>query len=155
YENDFRELGRPAGVYIKSDDFNDTWNVNGGDMRVLTTGGALDPVTRTVPVLFEISNVDNILNINQSMPVEVYGTAGKVATAIPITAIYEDEGMDVVFVQAGGESFEKRLVTLGPKFAGWVTVLNGIQEGERVVSRGGYHVKLASTTAEIGHGHAH
>ncbi len=155
YENDFRELGHPSGVYIKSDDFNDTWNVNGGDMRVLTTGGALDPVTRTVPVLIEMSNADNLLNINQSMPVEIYGTSGREATAIPITAIYEDEGMDVVFVQAGGESFEKRQVTLGPKFAGWVTVLNGIQQGERVVTRGGYHVKLASTTAEIGHGHAH
>ncbi len=155
YEDDFRTLGRPAGVYIRRNGFEDSWNTNGSDMKVLTTGGALDPVTRTVPVLIEISNANQRLNINESTPVELYGTEGNFATAIPKSAIYEEEGMDVVFVQSGGESFEKRIVTLGPNFSGWVTVLKGLQNGERVVATGGYHVKLASTTAEIGHGHAH
>ena len=33
--------------------------------------------------------------------------------------------------------------------------MDPIAEGERVVTRGGYMVKLASTTAAIGHPHAH
>jgi len=155
YENDFRTLGRPAGVYIRGDGFDDSWDIDATEMKVLTTGGALDPITRTVPVLIEITNANQRLNINESTPVELYGTDRNSATAIPKSAIYEEEGMDVVFVQSGGESFEKRIVTLGPNFSGWVTVLKGLQHGERVVATGGYHVKLASTTAEIGHGHAH
>ena len=77
------------------------------------------------------------------------------ATAVPRSAVYEDEGLDVVFVQASGESFAKRIVKVGPHHSGWVSILDGILPGERVVIRGGYHIKLASTSEEIGHGHAH
>jgi len=58
-------------------------------------------------------------------------------------------------VQTGGESFVRRVVELGSTYADRVGVLAGIATGERVVVRGGYHVKLAATTTEIGHGHAH
>ena len=124
-------------------------------MRVLTTGGALDPVTRAIPILLEVNNSNGRLTINESTPVELYASDGVSATAVPRAAVYEDEGLDIVFVQAGGESFEKRTVVLGPHYADWVSILEGVRPGERVVTRGGYHVKLASTSAEIGHGHAH
>jgi RND family efflux transporter MFP subunit len=153
YETDFRDLGTPVGAFVNSSGAG--WTIQGRDMRVLTTGGALDPVTRTIPVLLEVSNSDGRLTIHESTPVELYASDGASATAVPRSAVYEDEGLDVVFVQAGGESFEKRSVVLGPRHAGWVSILAGIRPGERVVVRGGYHVKLASTSAEIGHGHAH
>ena len=50
--------------------------------------------------------------------------------AVPAAAVYEDEGLDVVFVQTGGESFAKRIVRLGPRHAGWVTILDGVAAGE-------------------------
>ena len=124
-------------------------------MRVLTTGGALDPATRTIPVLIEVTNSSGHLLVNESSPVELYASEGDSAVAVPRTAVYEDNGLDVVFVQVGGESFEKRQVVLGPHHAGWVSIVEGLLPGERVVTLGGYHVKLASTSAEIGHGHAH
>ncbi len=86
---------------------------------------------------------------------ELYASEGSLATAVPGSALYDDEGLDVVFVQTGGQSFAKRVVRVGPHHAGWVSILEGIEAGERIVIRGGYHVKLAGTTAEIGHGHAH
>jgi membrane fusion protein, heavy metal efflux system len=153
YESDFRNLGIPVGAWINNSDAG--WNVPPEAMKVLTTGGALDPVTRTVPVLLEIANSEGRLTINESTPVELYTGHGNLATAVPRSAVYEDEGLNVVFVQTGGESFAKRVVTIGPHHAGWVSILTGIEAGERVVTRGGYHVKLAATTAEIGHGHAH
>ncbi|MGD9548987.1 MAG: efflux RND transporter periplasmic adaptor subunit [Candidatus Krumholzibacteriia bacterium] len=153
YESDFRDLGTPVGAWINSG--GDGWVVQAEAMKVLTTGGALDPVTRTVPILLEVANTEGRLTINESTPVELYAGEGVVATAVPRSAVYEDEGMDVVFVQAGGESFAKRVVQLGPTFADWVGILAGVEPGERVVVHGGYHVKLAATTAEIGHGHAH
>ncbi|MBU2501402.1 efflux RND transporter periplasmic adaptor subunit [bacterium] len=153
YESDFRSLGTPVGAWINDDDGG--WEVPRSALTVLTTGGALDPVTRTVPVLLEIENSAGLLTINESTPVELYAGDGVVTTAVPRSAVYEDEGLDVVFVQTGGESFAKRIVRVGPHHAGWVSILEGVAEGERVVIRGGYHVKLAATTAEIGHGHAH
>ncbi len=155
YENDFRTLGRPVGAFINANDGTGGWSLTENDMRLLTTGGALDPATRTIPVLLEVDNQSGRLTINESTPVELYSSEGNSAIAVPKTAVYPDDGIDVVFVQTGGESFEKRHVTLGPHHEGWVSILDGLRPGERVVSRGGYHVKLASTSAEIGHGHAH
>ena len=155
YERDFRDLGSPVGAYISGGGTDDGWTIPESDLRVLTTGGALDPVTRTIPILLEIINTAGRLTINESTPVELYASDGASATAVPRSAVYEDDGLDVVYVQTGGESFDKRVVELGPHHGDWVSVLAGLEPGDRVVTRGGYHVKLASTTAEIGHGHAH
>ncbi|MFO7608206.1 MAG: efflux RND transporter periplasmic adaptor subunit [Candidatus Krumholzibacteriia bacterium] len=153
YAHDFRDLGTPVGLRVGSGAGG--WDVPAGALRVLSTGGALDPLTRTVPVLLEIANDAGRLAIGETTPVELHAADGTVATAVPRSAVFTDEGVDVVFVQAGGESFAKRIVRLGPAHGDWVAVLAGVAAGERVVVRGGYHVKLAATTAEIGHGHAH
>lgn len=155
YENDFYQLGTPVGVFVKTDGVPGGWSVPESDMRVLTTGGALDPATRTIPVLLEVTNANDYLRINETSPVELYSSEGHFSTAVPKSALYDDNGMSVVFVQADGESFIKRVVTKGPHYAGYVAILEGLEPGERVVTTGGYHVKLASTSAKIGHGHAH
>lgn len=155
YENDFRDLGRPVGAFVKSDAAAGGWSIGENDMTVLTRGGALDPVTRTVPVLLEVSNPQERLRIHESTPVELYASDGISATAVPKSAVYEDDGMAVVYIQTGGESFEKRIVRVGPHYNGWVAITSGLAVGERVVTTGGYQVKLAASSAEIGHGHAH
>lgn len=155
YESDYKSLDRPVGVHIHSDGEDGGLTLTGDDMRVLTTGGALNPTTRTIPVLLEIQNDTGRLTINESTPVELFSSSGDSAVTVPRTAVYQDDGIDVVFVQTGGESFEKRQVTLGPRHGNWIGVIKGLRPSERIVSRGGYHVKLASTSSEIGHGHAH
>jgi multidrug efflux pump subunit AcrA (membrane-fusion protein) len=75
--------------------------------------------------------------------------------SIPESALYDDDAQQIVFVHVEGESFEKRTVETGSRYKGQVSVLSGLNEGERVVTQGGYLVKLASTSEEIGHGHAH
>lgn len=155
YENDFYQLGNPVGVFVKTESVPGGWSIPSSDMRVLTTGGALDPATRTIPVLLEVTNAEDRLRINETSPVELYSSEGRVSTAVLKSALYDDNGMSVVFVQTDGESFVKRMVTRGPHYAGYVAILDGLEPGERVVTTGGYHVKLASTSAKIGHGHAH
>ena len=155
YEQDFRELRTPVGAFVRTGGAGEGWTIPSSDLRVLTSGGALDPITRTIPVLLEVVNPDGRLTIHESTPIELYASDGSWAIAVPREAIYEDDGLDVVFVQTGGESFAKRIVKVGPHYSGWVSILDGIENGDRVVSRGGYNVKLASTSVEIGHGHAH
>jgi multidrug efflux pump subunit AcrA (membrane-fusion protein) len=61
-----------------------------------------------------------------------------------------------VYVMTGGESFARRLVRTGVRDGDWIEVVDGLEPGQRVVSRGAWLVKLASTrSGEIGHGHAH
>ena len=78
------------------------------------------------------------------------------SVAIPFDAVVHDAGTEVVYVQSGGETFERRPVRLGVRDGDWVAVLEGVSPGEWVVSRGAYSIKLAATsTSSIGHGHAH
>jgi multidrug efflux pump subunit AcrA (membrane-fusion protein) len=86
----------------------------------------------------------------------VFTSAPEQRLAIPRTAVIDDGGTDVVFVQTGGEAFVRRPVVLGIRDGDSVEVWSGVAAGERVVSEGAYFVKLAAAGGEeIGHGHAH
>jgi multidrug efflux pump subunit AcrA (membrane-fusion protein) len=75
---------------------------------------------------------------------------------IPASAVLDDDGRAVAYVQADGERFEKRVLALGPTNAGRVLVRSGIRAGERVVTGAAYQVRLASlSTAVPAHGHEH
>ncbi len=76
--------------------------------------------------------------------------------AVPDSALVEEGGRFIVFVQLGGETFDKRDVTLGLRDGNWVQVLAGLKEGERIVTKGAYAIRLASVSGVIpAHGHAH
>ena len=76
--------------------------------------------------------------------------------AIPDSAIVEEGGQPVAFVQVSGETFQKRELTLGIRDGNWVQVLTGVSEGERVVTKGAMAIRLASVSSVIpAHGHAH
>jgi RND family efflux transporter MFP subunit len=71
------------------------------------------------------------------------------ALAVPRTAVVEINTRPYVFVQADGEHFEKRAVTLGRADGGFVRVESGLKAGERVVTRGGFDIHLASLLGTI------
>jgi multidrug efflux pump subunit AcrA (membrane-fusion protein) len=68
----------------------------------------------------------------------------------------DDAGRPIVFVQRGGEAFERRPVTLGARSGNVVQVTGGVMVGERVVTTGAYLVRLASLSTQVpSHGHVH
>ena len=75
---------------------------------------------------------------------------------IPDEAVVREGGKRYAFVLIDGESFEQREVELGMRDRDHVQVLNGVSEGERVVTRGANALKMSlSSPASIGHGHVH
>jgi cobalt-zinc-cadmium efflux system membrane fusion protein len=75
---------------------------------------------------------------------------------VPASALVDDAGRPVVFVQREGEAFERRPVTLGARSVNLVQVTSGVQPGERVVTTGAYLVRLASLSTQVpSHGHVH
>jgi multidrug efflux pump subunit AcrA (membrane-fusion protein) len=76
--------------------------------------------------------------------------------AIPASALQDEDGLSVVYVQAGGERFLRRIVQIGARDGDWVQILGGIQPGERVVTLGTHLVRLAASSGKVPeHGHAH
>jgi membrane fusion protein, heavy metal efflux system len=138
-----------------------TFTVEGADRsfettRLVSVGSVLDPRTRTVPAVFEAPNPGGMLRIGQFARATVPLGGTITGVAIPSGAIVDDNGTDVAYVQTGGESFERRVLTLGERDAVRTLVTAGIRPGERVVTTGAYQVRLASLSGgDFAGGHAH
>ena len=122
----------------------------------LAVNPVIDPVARTSAIRFALDNRDQRLRIGQAVRLRLFVGGEESVTAIPESAVVDDGGRPVVFVQIGGESFERRPVQLGSRADGFVHVLQGVEAGERVVHRGAYLVRLAAMSTQIpAHGHTH
>ena len=125
--------------------------------RVVSVGAAIDPERRTLPVLLEARNRDGSLKVGMLVEARLFRPSSVEGVAVPSRALRKEDALDVAYVQVGGESFERRVLTLGPSDGEWTVVTGGIRSGERVVTEGAYQVRLASLNAsEIAdHGHPH
>ena len=127
-------------------------DVNG---RLVSYGRNAGTGSFYTPVFFEIQNLPQFI---PGAFVEVFLKANPMSDAlvIPASALLEEQGTFYVYVQTAGETFEKREVRLGASDAARVQVLSGVQEGERVVTKGAYQIKLATLSGTMpAHGHEH
>ncbi len=127
-----------------------------GGGQLISLGLEVDLATRTVPLIYEMKNSDPALRVGQSVNLHVETARAEETLAIPAAAIVEEDGRPIAFVQLAGETFQKRDLTTGIRDGNWVQVLSGLSEGERVVTKGAYAVRLASVSSAIpAHGHVH
>jgi cobalt-zinc-cadmium efflux system membrane fusion protein len=156
-ESDLGRIGQPAGASFSVDGFDQTFEVSAKDgARLVGFGNVIDPVSRTAPLVFEFPNPDARLRIGMAVRASVYSGQAAAVLAVPFAAVVDDGGQSVVYVQRGGEAFERRAVQLGLRDGDWVQVRSGVTAGERVVSKGAYQVRLAATApAAMGEGHVH
>jgi membrane fusion protein, heavy metal efflux system len=138
-----------------------TFRVPGSDevwksRRTVSLGAVIDSVSRTVPVIYEVPNPEGTLKVGMSAQVAV-GTGRQVeGVVIPTTAVLDEDGRPIAYVQPEGERFEKRELTLGGASGERTLVLSGIRDGERVVTGAAYQVRLASLSTSVpAHGHEH
>ena len=125
--------------------------------RIVAVGSIIDPETRTISVLLDVQNPDRSLKIGMLADTRLFVGDTKRGVAVPTQAILNEDRISIAYVQSGGESFQRRVLTLGPSDGEWTMVESGVQAGERVVAVGAYQVRLASLqTSEIAaEGHAH
>lgn len=156
-ESEAARLANPSGASFRVDGIDAAFEIVAGkNGKLVAVGGAVDKETRSVPVLFEFVAPDPRLFIGMAVKAQVFAAAPREAVAIPASALLDENGIAIVFAMADGESFERRPVRLGTRDGDWVEIVEGLEPGQRVVSRGVYLVKLAaSNTGQIGHGHAH
>jgi RND family efflux transporter MFP subunit len=125
--------------------------------RRISVGRVVDQETRAVPIVFELVNPPPALAIGQAVPLRLIGPASATGVSVPASAVVDDAGQPIVFVQAGGESFERRPVRVGgPREGGYVEIGEGLDAGERIVIRGAHLVRLAALSPQTpAHGHVH
>ena len=155
-EADIGRLHQPDGAWFTLEGYEHSFNTFELDGHLVAMGGVIDSQSRTAPLIFEFNNPSQRLRAGMFADVRVFTGETLHGIMVPTSAIFDDGGQEVIYTMLGGESFQRRVVRLGIREGDKVIILNGVEEGERVVSRGAYHVRLASSSpAEAGHGHAH
>jgi RND family efflux transporter MFP subunit len=109
--------------------------------------GLVDPfinaMTRTSRVRIDIPNADRKLRPGMYLNVELAMDMGEGLT-IPVSAVMPTGLRTLVFVDKGAGKLEPRLIQLGGKYGDIYEVLNGLTEGERVVSSANFLIDAES-----------
>jgi RND family efflux transporter MFP subunit len=156
FEGDIAAVERAQRASFRVDGVPQPFVIAPPDGARVTIGHLVDEKTRTVPLIFELSNPGQRLRIGSFATVWIERGDAVRALAVPESAIVDDAGRKVAYVQVGGEQFERRVLALGIRSAGWVEVRTGLAAGDRVVVTGAYEIKLAAASGAVpGHGHAH
>jgi RND family efflux transporter MFP subunit len=122
--------------------------------RLLSYGKSAD-ASNYIPVLFEF---DNIGAFRPGAYVEVFLLTSRCdnVLTLPLNAVIEEQGLYFVFKQVQDDSYKKQEVQIGDDNGTAICIVSGLQAGDRVVTQGALHVKLAGNTASIPeHIHAH
>jgi RND family efflux transporter MFP subunit len=124
------------------------------NLRLVSVSPEIDRATGAVTVIFEIAEPVPY-PLGSLVTAEIFLPETQSGVVVPASAIVDDAGAPVVYVQLEGESFERRTVLVVAR-QGAVAALEGIRPGERVVVRGGTAIRRASllSSGEV-EGHVH
>jgi RND family efflux transporter MFP subunit len=153
-ESDLGRVGTPSGVSFRVQGAHRDFILDEKNSKLLAASAVIDTRSRTVPYTFELREPDPMLRVGMSVQSQIFGNTPRESVTVPINALQDENGISTVYVQTGGESFERRVVTIGTRARGLAEILAGLEAGERVVSKNPYLVRLAATKTESGGGHA-
>jgi RND family efflux transporter MFP subunit len=123
-------------------------------IRLVSRSPEVSPLNGTVTCIFEVAGDASPL-LGSAVEAEVTLPEKRPGIVVPASAIVDDGGTPVVFVQHDGETFLRRQVELGIR-QGASVVVRGVSPGERVVTVGGATIRRAALAASgVGHGHVH
>jgi membrane fusion protein (multidrug efflux system) len=108
----------------------------------------VDPVTRSVLVRAELPNSDGLLRQGMFMTVALQGEVVP-TLLVPEEAIVPERGHTYVFV-VRDSVVERREVRIGKRRPGFVEIVSGVAENERVVVDGTQNVRDGSVVQETG-----
>ena len=124
--------------------------------RLVSIGKIVDEPSRTFPVVYEFANSDGHIAVNQTISIRLFLGSSRRGVVIPESSLVDDGGRPIVFIQRAGEKFVRRPVDVGYRQAGSVEITSGVQTGDRIVTQGGYLIRLATLSTQIpAHGHVH
>lgn len=105
--------------------------------RVIFINTVVDPDSRTVKVRTEVPNPDGRLKPEMFANIEIVTDVKGAAISIPQAAVLDDNGKNIVFV-ADGNTYKQRQVQLGIKNGDRVEIIDGLNSGDKVVTKGNY-----------------
>jgi RND family efflux transporter MFP subunit len=131
-----------------------TYKLSDLNGRLISYGKSTSESSAFIPVIFEFDNVGDLIP-GSYVDVYLLGQVTENVISVPLSAVTEEQGLYFVYVKIEDEAYVKRQVTLGDNNGERIVIKSGLSEGEPVVVKGAYNVKMASVTTAIPHGHQH
>ena len=144
-----------SSAHFRTSYNNHVYQLDSLNGRLLSYGKSTDGTSYYIPVTFEFDNRGEVL---PGAFAEVWLLSGEREDiiSIPRSALTEEQGVKFVYVQLDAECYQKREVKTGADDGARVEILSGLKEGEKLVTQGAIHVKLASASNAIPeHTHNH
>ena len=104
----------------------------------------LNTATRTVQVRVELANPNGLLKPAMFASVELAVSHGGKVLTVPVSAVIDSGTRQIVLVQLAAGHFEPRTVKLGNRSENYVEVLDGITNGEQVVTSANFLIDAES-----------
>lgn len=153
-ENYFNALRKITNANFVVSYNNKVYKLSDLNGRLLSFGKASDKTSFYIPVIFEFDNRGDIIP-GSYVEVFLLATPESDVISIPVSALTEEQGLYFVYLQIGEEEFLKREISVGAGDGEKVKVLSGLKQGDNVVIKGAYQVKLAANLSVVPEGHSH
>ena len=149
-------LGSVSSATIRNLYENQTYTLEQLNGKILSYGRNTNSDNYLIPVILQIDNPGSFV---PGSFVELYlkTISDSEALTVPNSAILEEQGVFFVFVQVTPELFEKREVKIGATDGIKTEIISGINQSERVVTKGAILIKLAKASGALDahSGHVH
>ncbi|MCG3136618.1 MAG: Multidrug resistance protein MdtA [Phycisphaerae bacterium] len=148
YENDLAQVAVGQTVTLSLD------GLRGETFRGTITwiSTQVDPQTRTLKVRAELDNTGGLLRANMYGKALIIVYDQQPLLVVPKSAVQWDGCCNIVFVQSNNDLYEPRKVRLGYEASEYFVVLDGLAEGETVVTQGSFLLKTEIMKGSIGAG---
>lgn len=154
-ERYYSRLADVSTAHFRASDSDAVYRLDDWHGRLLAYGQATGEGSYYVPVTFELDNPGNVLP-GAYAEVFLLGRERAEVISVPRSALTEEQGVHFVYLQLDASCYRKQAVTLGATDGQRVEIRSGLQGGERLVTQGAIHVKLASASNAIpAHTHNH
>lgn len=118
--------------------------------KVVRIGNRVEEESRTLEVRIEVNNADGRLKAGMFADVEIVTTVLENVLVIADSALQSEGDNQIVFVALDETKFEKRVVKIGMEQRGKLQVLEGVKEGEKVVTAGSFILKSEMLKGQLG-----
>jgi len=150
-----RAHAAPTGLFLKRPGQQTPLEVSARDLRLVSSSPEVDPRTASVSVILEVNRSASDLPLGSTVAAELLLPGEKRGIVVPLSALLDDSGTTVAYVQFAGESFGRREVRVLHRL-GNEALVDGLRPGERLVTLGGSAVRRSSLlSAGAPEGHVH
>jgi membrane fusion protein, heavy metal efflux system len=145
---------KPAGMFVRRPGQAPV-EIGAKDLKLVARSPEVDPRTASVSVIVQVDRSASDLPFGSTVEAELILGGERRGVVVPVSALLDDSGTTVAYVQVEGESFARREVRILGRLGSEVLV-EGLRPGERLVIRGGGAVRRSSLlSAGAPEGHVH